>query len=98
MIKLLKHMQKRERWMVLTAIVLIIGQVYFELTMPDYMSELTVLIKTEGSAMADILAVGAKMLGCTLASAMLTVGCGFLVSKIASGYSFAVREKLFTTL
>ena len=96
MIKLLKYMQKRERWMVLTAIVLIIGQVYFELTMPDYMSELTVLIKTEGSAMADILTVGAKMLGCTLASAVLTVGCGFLVSKIASGYSYAVREKLFT--
>ena len=96
MIKLLKHMQKRERWMVLAAIVLIIGQVYFELTMPDYMSELTVLIKTEGSAMADILTVGAKMLGCTLASAVLTVGCGFLVSKIASGYSYAVREKLFT--
>ena len=96
MIKLLRHMQKRERWMVLAAIVLIIGQIYFELTMPDYMSELTVLIKTEGSEMADILAVGAKMLGCTLASAVLTVGCGFLVSRIASGFSFAVREKLFT--
>lgn len=96
MIKLLKHMQKRERWMVLAAIGLIIGQIYFELTMPDYMSELTVLIKTEGSVMADILAVGAKMLGCTLASAVLTVGCGFLISRIASGYSYAVREKLFT--
>lgn len=82
--------------MVLAAIVLIIGQIYFELTMPDYMSELTVLIKTEGSEMADILAVGAKMLGCTLASAVLTIGCGFLVSRIASGYSYAVREKLFT--
>ena len=96
MIKLLKHMQKRERWMVLGAIALIVGQIYFELTMPDYMSELTVLINTEGSLMADILAVGAKMLGCTLASAVLTVGCGFLVSRISSGFSFAVREKLFT--
>ena len=95
MIKLLKYMKKRERWMVLAAIVLIVGQIYFELAMPDYMSELTVLIKTEGSVMADILAVGAKMLGCTLASAVLTVGCGFLVSRIASGFSFAVREKLF---
>lgn len=95
MIKLLKHMQKRERIMVLIAVVLIIGQIYFELTMPDYMSELTLLINTEGQ-MSEILAIGAKMLGCTLASAVLAVGCGFLAAKIASGYSFAVRDKLFT--
>ncbi len=95
MIKLLKNMQKRERIMVLVAVVLIIGQVYFELTMPDYMSELTLLINQEGQ-MSDILTIGAKMLGCTLASAVLAVTCGFLTSKIASGYSFAVREKLFS--
>lgn len=96
MIKLLKQMQKRERVMVLVAVVLIIGQVYFELTMPEYMSELTVLINSEGSQMADILSVGAKMLGCTLASAVLTIICGFFTSKIASGFSYAVRDKLFT--
>lgn len=96
MIKLLKNMRKRERIMVLIAVVLIIGQVYFELTMPDYMSELTLLINTEGSQIADILSVGAKMLGCTLASAVLAVACGFLSAKIASGYSFAVRDRLFT--
>lgn len=95
MIKLLKNMQKRERIMVLIAVVLIIGQVYFELTMPDYMSELTLLINTEGQ-MSDILTIGAKMLGCTLASAVLSIACGFLTAKIASGYSFAVRNKLFT--
>lgn len=95
MIKLLKNMQKRERIMVLFAVVLIVGQVYFELTMPDYMSELTLLINTEGQ-MSDILTIGAKMLGCTLASAVLAISCGFLTSKIASGYSFAVRDKLFT--
>lgn len=81
--------------MVLIAVALIIGQIYFELTMPDYMSELTLLINTEGE-MSDILTIGAKMLGCTLASAVLAVACGFLTSKIASGYSFAVREKLFS--
>ncbi len=95
MIKLLKNMQKRERIMILIAIVLIVGQVYFELTMPDYMSELTLLINTEGQ-MSDILTIGAKMLGCTVASAILAVACGFLTSKIASGYSFTVRDKLFT--
>lgn len=55
MLKLLKHMKNRERWMVLGCIALIIGQIYFDLTMPDYMSDLTVLINTPGSEMADIL-------------------------------------------
>ena len=82
--------------MVLGSIALIIGQIYFDLTMPDYMSDLTVLINTPGSEMADILTVGAKMLGCTLASAALAIACGFLISRIAAGYSFAVREKLFS--
>ena len=64
MLKLLKYMKNRERRMVLGCIALIIGQIYFDLTMPDYMSDLTVLINTPGSEMADILLVGAKMLGC----------------------------------
>ena len=96
MLKLLKYMKNRERWMVLGCIALIIGQIYFDLTMPDYMSDLTVLINTPGSEMADILTVGAKMLGCTLASAALAIACGFLTSRISAGYSFAVREKLFS--
>ncbi len=95
MIKLLKCMQKRERVMVLLAVVLIVGQIYFELTLPDYMSELTLLLNTDGSQMEDILSIGAKMLGCTLAGAILAIGCGFLIAKIASGYSFAVRDTLF---
>jgi len=96
MFKLLKYMKKRERLMVLVCIGLIIGQIYFDLTMPDFMSDLTVLIQTPGSEMADILSVGLKMLGCTLASAALAIACGFLTSRIASGYSYAVREKLFS--
>lgn len=82
--------------MVLACIGLIIGQIYFDLTMPDFMSDLTVLIQTPGSEMSDILSVGLKMLGCTLASAALAIACGFLTSRIASGYSYAVREKLFS--
>ena len=96
MLKLLKYMKKRERWVVLACIALIIGQIYFDLTMPDFMSDLTVLINTSGSEMADIMLVGAKMLGCTLASAALAIACGFLTARIAAGYSFAVREKLFS--
>ena len=64
------------------------------LRLPDYMTELTMLIKTSGTT-ADIAAVGLKMLGCTAASAVLAIACGFLAAKTASGFSFAVREKLF---
>ena len=75
--------------------VLVGVQVYFDLRLPDFMTQLTTLIKTPGSATADILSVGAQMLGCTLASAVLAVGCGFLAAKTASGFSFTVREQLF---
>lgn len=96
MFKLLKQMRKKERIMILCAVVLIIGQIYFELTMPEYMSELTVLINSGGNQMSEILSVGSKMLGCALISAVLTIICGFLSTKIASGFSFAIRDKLFT--
>ena len=94
MLKLLKNMRCKEVLMVLLCTVLVAVQVYFDLRLPDYMTDLTTLIKTSG-ATADILSVGVKMLGCTLASAVLAVGCGYLAAKAASGFSFMVREKLF---
>ena len=95
MIKLLKNMQKREWLMALACAVFVVGQVYFDLTLPDYMTELTTLIKTEGSATADIAAVGVKMLLCTLCSAVLAVACGYLSARIAAGFSFTLRGKRF---
>ncbi len=95
MIKLLKRMRRQEALMALLCAVLVGVQVYFDLRLPDFMTQLTTLIKTPGSATADILSVGAQMLGCTLASAVLAVGCGFLAAKTASGFSFTVRERLF---
>lgn len=94
MIKLLKNMRAKEKIMALICLVLVVVQVYFDLRLPDYMTELTKLIKTSGTT-ADITSVGLKMLGCTLASAVLAIGCGFLAAKTASGFSFAVRGKLF---
>lgn len=94
MIKLLKNMRRRETVMAILCIVLIVGQVYFDLRLPDYMTELTTLIKTEGGT-SEILTVGLKMLGNTAISALLAVACGFLAAKTASGFSFTVREKLF---
>lgn len=94
MIKLLKNMRRREKLMALICLVFVVCQVYFDLRLPDYMTELTVLIKTSGTT-ADIVNIGLKMLGCTVVSALLAVACGYLASKTASGLSFAVREKLF---
>lgn len=94
MIKLLKNMRRREAFMAFLSLFFIVGQVYFDLRLPDYMTELTMLIKTSGTT-ADIAGVGLKMLGCTAVSAVLAIACGFLAAKTASGFSFTVREKLF---
>ena len=94
MLKLLKNMRRKEVLMTLLCAVLVVVQIYFDLRLPDYMTDLTTLIKTSGTT-ADILSVGMKMLACTLASAVLAVGCGYLAAKAASGFSFTVREKLF---
>lgn len=95
MIKLLKKMGKREVLMAVLCTLLVLGQVYFDLTLPDYMTDLTMMLNTAGSETSDILNVGLKMLGCTLASAALAIGCGYLSAKTASGFSYTVREKLF---
>lgn len=95
MIKLLKKMGKREVLMAVLCALLVLGQVYFDLTLPDYMTDLTMMLNTAGSETSDILNVGLKMLGCTLASAALAIGCGYLSAKTASGFSYTVREKLF---
>ena len=95
MIKLFKRMRRKEARMALLCAVLVVGQVWFELRLPDYMTQLTTLIKTPGTVTADILSVGGQMLLVTLGSAILSIGCGFLAAKCASGFSFTVREKLF---
>ena len=93
MIRLLKNMRRQEKRMALVCLVFVVVQVYFDLRLPDYMTELTVLIKTSGTT-AAIVNVGLKMLGCTAASAVLAIACGFLAAKTASGFSFAVRDTL----
>lgn len=95
MFKLLKNMRPKEIIMSIICIIFILGQIYFDLLLPDYMSELTTLINTVGSEINDIVLVGFKMIGCTLISAVLAILCGFLSSKIASGFSYEIRKKLF---
>lgn len=95
MLSLLKRMRKREKLMCLLCAVLILGQIFFDLSLPDFMSELTVLIQTPGSTMSEIWATGLKMLGCVLASAILCIVCGYLSARAASGFTKSVRSDLF---
>lgn len=94
MFKLLKQMRAKEVAFAAVCCLLVIGQIYFDLLLPDYMTQLTTLLQTSGTT-TDVLNIGLKMLGCTVISAIFSIICGFLAAKTASGFSYAVREKLF---
>ena len=95
MIKLLKRIRLREIFMCLVCALLILGQIYFDLRLPDYMSELTMLIQTQGSEMSSVWSTGLEMMGCVLISAVLCIACGYLSARAASGFTMTVREELF---
>ena len=95
MLKLFRKMRRREWCMALLCALLILGQIYFDLALPDYMSDLTVLIESPGSSMSDILYTGGKMLGCTVASAVLCIFCGYLTAKVSAGFSYTLRQEVF---
>lgn len=96
MIKLVKNLGKKEWGLAIICLILIIGQVWLELKMPDYMSEITVLVQTEGSQMSEILKNGGYMLACALGSLISAVIVGYLASKISATFSMKVRKKLFS--
>ena len=96
MLKLLKNLKKREIVLALLCIVLIFIQVWLDLKMPDYMSEITVLVQTEGSKMQDILLNGGYMLLCALGSLVSAIITGYFAALIASNFSKNVRKKIFT--
>ena len=96
MIKLLKNLGRKEWMLALICLVLIVGQVWLELKMPDYMSEITVLVQTEGSEMSEILKNGAYMIACALGSLLSAVIVGYFASNISATFSMNVRKKLFS--
>lgn len=95
MLKLLKNLKKRDLILAFFCIFFIIGQVWLELKMPDYMSAITRLVQTEGSHMSDIITNGAYMLGCALGSLILAVFAGYLASTVSSDFSMITRKKIF---
>ena len=95
MTKLLRYMKGREWLFFLVSLVFIISQVWLDLKLPDYMSEITTLVKTEGSAMADIWASGGKMLLCSLGSLASSIIVCYLASSIAASFSRRLRAAMF---
>lgn len=96
MFKLIKNFSKREWFLVLLCFVFVLLQVWLELKMPDYMSEITKLVQTEGSKMNDIVMNGGFMLLCALGSLLLAIVVSYFVANLSSSFSMKVREKLFT--
>ena len=95
MLKILKNFTIKEWLLSLMAVLSIVAQIWLDLTMPDYMNEITKLIQTEGSAMSDILIAGGKMLLCALGSLAAAVLTALIASRIASNFSANLRSLLF---
>ena len=95
MIKLFKNFQKKDYLIIISCILIMIFQVWIELRLPEYMSEITRLIQTEGSKMKDILTEGSYMLLCALGSMTSAIIIGYLSSGLAASFSLKLREKIF---
>lgn len=95
MLKLLKYLTKQDWGLAVLALVFIVAQVWLDLTMPDYMSEITTLVQTQGSAMSDILIAGGKMLACALGSFAASIIAAVCAARIAANFAATLREKLF---
>jgi len=96
MVKIFKYMRRKEAGLVILSIIFVVAQVWLDLKLPDYMSEVTMLVKTEGSEMADIWIAGGKMLLCALGSLVSAFIVGFFAAQVAAGFSKRLRSKMFS--
>ena len=95
MLKLFKNLTKKEVVYMIISSLLIIFQVALELKMPDYMSQITILVQTEGASFSDLLTNGAYMMLCALGSLLSAVATGYLIAEITSKFSLNTRSKLY---
>lgn len=95
MFKLFKDLKRRDFFFIVIILGLIVMQVWLDLRLPDYMSEITKLIQTDGSSVKDIALQGAYMLLCAFGSLLSAVVVGYFASGIATDFSFGLREKIF---
>ncbi len=95
MFKLFRNLTKKDVAFLLFAVVFIVAQVWLDLKLPDYMSEITVLVQTEGSELGEIIAAGAKMLACALGSLISAVAVAVSAAGVGVSFSANLRGKLF---
>ena len=93
--KIFKNFNKKDVIYILLCIVFIVTQVYLDLKLPDYMTDITRLIQTEGSKMHDIIIKGSYMLACAFGSLLSAMIVGYFASIISADFSFNTREKVF---
>ncbi len=96
MIKLFKNLTLKDIFIIIGVIAIIVFSVYLDLKMPEYMSEITVLVQTDGSTMTEILTAGGKMMLCAIVSLICTVIVGYLTSLLSARFSRSIRRKLFS--
>lgn len=98
MLKLFKNLRKTEWLLICLSLVFILLQVWLDLTLPEYMAEITMLVQTEGSEMPEILSAGGMMLLCALGSLAASMSTAVCSAKIASNFAAVLRSKLFTKI
>ena len=96
MIKLFKNLRKQEWGLIVLALVFVVAQVWLDLTIPDYMADITRLVQTDGSTMNEILTAGGKMLLCALGSLVSAVLTAICAARIATSFAATIRGKLFS--
>lgn len=96
MIKLLKRFQKKEWLFSFIALILIVVEVWLELKMPDYMSQITRLVQTEGSKMSEIIYNGTWMIICAFGSLVAAIIVGYIIANVASSFSMNLRKSIFS--
>lgn len=95
MIKIFKNLNKKDYFLMPIIILLIVLQVYLELRIPEYMTQITTLVKTNGT-INEILTEGIYMTLCAFLSLISSVIVGYIVANITANFSLNVRRKLFT--
>jgi len=95
MFKLFKNFTKKDVFTILISTILIVFQVYLDLKLPDYMSEITKLVQTDGSTIQEILVQGGYMLMCAFGSLVSACIVGFLASNLSANFSYTLRSKVY---
>lgn len=95
MFKLFKNFTKKDYLLIFISFIFILVQVWLDLKLPDYMSEITKLVQTEGSKMSAILENGGYMLLCAFGSLLSAILVGYISSNVSASFSKTIRKKLF---